>query len=65
MGDTLTTAAASGLSEEVVKALTDGCSSVASGATEAITAVLPLGMGIMALTMGIRIAVSFFRSLVS
>lgn len=52
------------LSESVINAITDGCTQVANGATEAITAVLPLGMGVMALTMGIRIAVRFFRSLV-
>lgn len=51
------------LSSEVITAITDGCSKVVSGATEGITAILPLGMSVMALTLGIRIAVGFFRSL--
>lgn len=51
------------LSSDVITAITVGCQKVATGAAEGITAVLPLGLGVMALTVGIRIAVGFFRSL--
>lgn len=51
------------LSDEVITAITTGCQNVATGATQGITAILPMGMSIMALTLGVRIAVGFFRSL--
>lgn len=51
------------LSSDVITAITEGCKKVATGAAEGITAVLPLGLGVMALTLGIRIAIGFFRSL--
>lgn len=51
------------LSSDVITAITEGCQKVATGAVEGITAVLPLGLGVMALTLGIRIAIGFFRSL--
>lgn len=51
------------LPTEVITAITEGCQKVVKGAQEGITAVLPLGLGIFALTFGIRIAINFFRSL--
>lgn len=51
------------LSDEVITAITTGCQNVATGATQGITAVLPMGLTVMALTLGVRIAVGFFRSL--
>ena len=51
------------LGTTVVNAITKGCSDVVSGATEGITAVLPLGLQVMALTVGIALAVNFFRKL--
>ena len=36
---------------------------VVNAITEGITAVLPLGLEVMALTVGITLAVNFFRSL--
>ena len=51
------------LGTTVTTAITQGCKNVVSGATEGITAVLPFGLEVMALTVGIRLAVGFFRSL--
>lgn len=51
------------LPAEVITAITEGCKKVATGAQEGITAVLPLGLGVLALIFGIRIAINFFRSL--
>lgn len=51
------------LPAEVITAITEGCKKVVTGAQEGITAVLPLGLGVFALTFGIRIAINFFRSL--
>lgn len=51
------------LGEKIINSITTGCQNVVSGATEGITAVLPLGLSVMALTVGIRLAVGFFRSL--
>lgn len=51
------------MSEAVTTAITAGCTAVAEGVTSGITTVLPLGMSVMALTMGIRITIGFFRSL--
>lgn len=51
------------MSEAVITAIEEGCQNVVTGATSGITTVLPLGMALMALTMGIRISIGFFRSL--
>ncbi|MGN0328825.1 MAG: hypothetical protein ACI4D4_07570 [Lachnospira sp.] len=51
------------LSSGIISAITDGCTKVVNGATEGVSAILPLGMEVMALTLGIRIAIGFFRSL--
>ena len=56
-------AGSSVLGSTVTSAITEGCKNVVSGATEGITAVLPFGLEVMALTVGIRLAVGFFRSL--
>lgn len=51
------------LSESITQALVDGCTKVAQGATEGIAAVIPLGLNVFAITVGLRIALNFFRSL--
>lgn len=51
------------LGSTITSAITEGCKNVVSGATEGITAVLPFGLEVMALTVGIKLAVGFFRSL--
>jgi hypothetical protein len=51
------------LGSTITSAITEGCKNVVTGATEGITAVLPFGLEVMALTVGIRLAVGFFRSL--
>lgn len=51
------------LGSTITSAITQGCKNVVTGATEGITAVLPFGLEVMALTVGIRLAVGFFRSL--
>lgn len=48
---------------EIITALQEGCGKVATGVTEAVVAVLPLGLGVFGLLYGIRIATNFFRSL--
>lgn len=51
------------LGATVINAITKGCTDVVTGATEGITAVLPMGLQVMALTVGIALAVNFFRRL--
>ena len=51
------------LGSTITSAITEGCKNVVTGATEGITAVLPFGLEVMALTVGIRLSVGFFRSL--
>lgn len=51
------------LGTTVINAITKGCTDVVTGATEGITAVLPMGLQVMALTVGIGVAISFFRRL--
>ena len=51
------------LGTTVINAITKGCTDVATGATEGITAVLPMGLQVTALTVGIGVAISFFRRL--
>ena len=51
------------LGSTITSAITEGCKNVVTGATEGITAILPFGLEVMALTVGIRLAVGFFRSL--
>lgn len=60
MGETL---ASSGLGEEVVEALEKSFSDVSSMATEGILAALPFGLGVMGLSLGIRIAINFFKGI--
>ncbi len=51
------------LGSTITSAITEGCKNVVTGATEGITAILPFGLQVMALTVGIKLAVGFFRSL--
>lgn len=51
------------LGTTVINAITKGCTDVSTGATEGITAVLPMGLQVMELTVGIGVAISFFRRL--
>lgn len=51
------------LGTTVINSITKGCTDVVTGATEGITAVLPMGLQVMALTVGIALAVNFFRKL--
>ena len=59
MGETATVA--SGMSKAVKDAITSGVTSVQGGVTDGVTAVLPGAMAIIALTMGIRICINFFK----
>ena len=61
---------ASVLGTTITTSITEGCKNVVSGATEGITSCssntvksYPFGLEVMALTVGIRLAVGFFRSL--
>ena len=51
------------LGSTITSAITEGCKNFVTGATEGITAILPFGLQVMALTVGIKLAVGFFRSL--
>ena len=44
-------------------AITTACQTAVDTCKDGIVAVLPIGLGLMAITMGIRISVGFFRSL--
>ena len=44
-------------------AITTACQSAVDVCKDGIVAVLPIGLSLMAITMGIRMAVGFFRSL--
>lgn len=49
------------MDEAVKTAITSGVTSVQNGVTDGVTAVLPGAMAIIALTMGIRICINFFK----
>lgn len=44
-------------------AITTACQTAVDTCKDGIVAVLPIGLGLMAITMGIKISVGFFRSL--
>lgn len=51
------------MSEEIKTAITTACQNAVDICKDGIVAVLPIGLSLMAITMGIRMAVGFFRSL--
>ena len=51
------------MSEEIKTAITSACQNAVDICKDGIVAVLPIGLSLMAITMGIRMAVGFFRSL--
>ena len=53
------------MDENIKTAITTACQTAVDTCKDGIVAVLPLGLGLMAITMGIRISVGFFRSLAS
>lgn len=53
------------MDENIRTAITTACQTAVDTCKDGIVAVLPIGLGLMAITMGIRISVGFFRSLAS
>ncbi len=53
------------MDENIKTAITTACQTAVDTCKDGIVAVLPIGLGLMAITMGIRISVGFFRSLAS
>ena len=51
------------MSTEIKTAITTACQSAVDVCKDGIVAVLPIGLSLMAITMGIRMAVGFFRIL--
>lgn len=51
------------MNEEIKTAITIACQNAVDICKDGIVAVLPIGLSLMAITMGIRMAVGFFRSL--
>ena len=51
------------MDESIKTAITTACTTAVDICKDGIIAVLPIGLGLMAITMGIRISVGFFRSL--
>ena len=51
------------LSSDLITAITSGCQRIATGASEGIAAIVPMGLEVAAITIGLRIAFNFFRSL--
>lgn len=51
------------MDENIKTAITTACQTAADTCKDGIVAVLPIGLGLMAITMGIKISVGFFRSL--
>ena len=51
------------MDESIKTAITTACQTAVDTCKDGIVAVLPIGLGLMAITMGIRISVGFFRSL--
>lgn len=51
------------MDESIKTAITTACTTAVDTCKDGIIAVLPIGLGLMAITMGIRISVCFFRSL--
>ena len=51
------------MDESIKTAITTACTTAVDTCKDGIVAVLPIGLGLMAITMGIRISVGFFRSL--
>lgn len=52
-----------GMADEIKTAIVTACQSTVDVCKDGIVAVLPIGLSLMAITMGIRLAVGFFRSL--
>lgn len=53
------------MDENIKTAITTACQTAVDTCKDGIVAVLPIGLGLMAIIMGIRISVGFFRSLAS
>lgn len=53
------------MDENIKTAITTACQTAVDTCKDGIVAVLPIGLGLMAITMGIKISVGFFRSLAS
>ena len=53
------------MDENIKTAITTACQTAVDTCKDGIVAVLAIGLGLMAITMGIRISVGFFRSLAS
>ena len=53
------------MDENIKTAITTACQTAVDTCKDGIVVVLPIGLGLMAITMGIRISVGFFRSLAS
>ena len=51
------------MDENIKTAITTACQTAVDTCNDGIVAVLPIGLGLMAITMGIKISVGFFRSL--
>lgn len=51
------------MDENIKTAITTACQTAVDTCKDGIVAVLPIGLGLMAIIMGIRISVGFFRSL--
>lgn len=51
------------MDENIKTAITTACQTAVDTCKDGIVAVLPIGLGLMAITMGIKISVGFFRSL--
>ena len=51
------------MDENIKTAITTACQTAVDTCKDGIIAVLPIGLGLMAITMGIKISVGFFRSL--
>lgn len=51
------------MDESIKTAITTACTTAVDYCNDGIIAVLPIGLGLMAIRMGIRISVGFFRSL--
>ena len=51
------------MDENIKTAITTACQTAVDTCKDGIVVVLPIGLGLMAITMGIKISVGFFRSL--
>lgn len=60
----MVTSTASVMPEAIKEAIVTATQSAADICLDGVTAVLPIGLGVLGTFMGIRIAIRFFRSLV-